>query len=225
VTLSATNTGGTGTASLSLTITTIVPVSFAQTVAKASPGAANSLSLSFPANTVAGDLMLVGFDYDTGGAVPSSITDSQGNVFTQVGNQLTSSGGNRSVVYYAKNIKGGADTVTVKLTANSAWIEVYISEYSGADPTNPIDAQAGATGGAGPVSSGNATTTMGGEIIYGFCLADWNCSAGSGFTARSTMNGNLIEDKLVGAAGTYAATGTANNGWTMQMVAIKPRTN
>jgi len=138
---------------------------------------------------------------------------------------LTSPGGDRTVVYYAKNIKGGADTVTVTLTANSGWLELFISEYSGADPTNPIDAQVGASGSAGTVSSGNATTTTAGDIIYGFCPADWNCRAGSGFTARSTMNGNLIEDELVGTAGSYAATGTANNGWTMQMVAIKPRTN
>ena len=33
---------------------------------------------------------------------------------------------------------------------------------------------------------------------------------------------NLIEDKLAGNAGGYAATGTANNGWTIQMVALKP---
>src|SRR5208282_3512919 len=40
--------------------------------------------------------------------------------------------------------------------------------------------------------------------------------------ARSTLNANLLEDKLAGNPGSYAATGTANNGWTMQMVALKP---
>ena len=63
---------------------------------------------------------------------------------------------------------------------------------------------------------------MNGDAIYGYCVADWACTAGSGFTQRSNFNNNLIEDEKAGNAGSYAATGVANNGWSMQMVAIKP---
>jgi hypothetical protein len=195
------------------------PVGFMQAVATAA-GSASTLSLSFLKSTVAGDLIFVAFDYDTS-STPSSVTDSQNNVFTPVGNQLTSPGGTRSRVYYAKNIKGGADTVTVNLTANSGWIELYLTEYSGVDQTNPIDAQAGASGTAGAVSSGNVTTTVAGGVIYGYCVGDSTCTVGSAFAARSTFNNNLIEDMTAGNPGSYAATGTANNGWTMQMVALK----
>jgi hypothetical protein len=219
VTLGATNSGGTGNTTLTLTI---IPTSFfVQAVANDASGTASSLSLSFPQNTVAGDLIVVGFDFDTS-ATPSSVSDSQGNTFTQVGTQLTSPGGDRSRVYYAKNITGGADTVTVNFSADSSWIEIYLTEYSGVDQTNPIDAQAGASGNAGQVSSGNATTTVVGDVIYGYCVGDWACTVGSGFAARSTFNDNLIEDETAGNPGTYAATGSANNGWTMQMVALKP---
>ena len=191
-----------------------------QTVANAASGSASSLSLSFPKSTVAGDLILIAFDFNNI-ATPSSITDSQGNLFIEVGSQLTSPGGARSRVYYAKNIKGGPDTVTINLSANSSWIELYLTEYSGVDQTNPIDAQAGASGNAGAVSSGNATTTVAGDVIYGYCVGDWTCTVGSGFTARSTFNSNLIEDKIAGNPGSYAATGSATNGWTMQLVALK----
>jgi hypothetical protein len=220
VTLSATNGTGTGHATLTLTVTTGGTVSSAQTIATAASSSTASLSLSFLSNTVAGDLIMVAFDYATS-AVPSSVTDSQGNTFTQVGSQLTSPGGTRSAVYYAKNIKGGADTVTVNLSASSSWLELYLTEYTGANQTNPIDTQVGASGNAGAVSSGNATTTAAGDIIYGYCVGDWVCSAGTGFTARSNFDGNLIEDDLAATAGSYAATGSATNGWTMQMVAIK----
>jgi hypothetical protein len=220
VTLSATNSVGTGTANLTLTITALSKVSFVQATAGTTPGSTSSFSVTFPANTVAGDLILVGFDFAS--AAFSSISDSQGNTFTEVGSQLTSPGAAHSQVYYAKNIKGGADTVTVNLSANSPWIEIYLTEYSGADQTNPIDGQAGAYGSAGAVSSGTATTTVAGDIIYAYCLADWSCNAGSGFTARSTLDDNLIEDETVGSPGAYAANGTANQGWTMQMVALKP---
>jgi len=163
---------------------------------------------------------MVAFDYDTN-STPSSVTDSQGNSFTAIGSQLTTPGGSRSRVYYAKSIKGGADTVTITLSATSAWIEAYITEYTGV-AASPIDTQTGATGSAGGVSSGKGTTTVAGDLIFGYCVADYACTAGSGFTARSTFNDNLIEDTTVGNAGAYAATGTANNGWSMQMVAIKP---
>ena len=221
VTLSATNSGGTGNATLTLAIAVPIPASFVQAVANINYATPNSLSLPFPANTLAGDLILVALDYDTN-TTPSSVSDSQGNIFAPVGNLLSTPGGRFSQVYYAKNIKGGADTVTVILPADSSYIEMYLTEYRGIDPADPIDVQAGAAGAAGAVSSGNATTTMAGDVIYGYCVGDSLCKAGSGFTARSNFDDNLIEDTLAVNAGLQAAGGWANAGWTMQMVALKP---
>src|SRR6267143_1774960 len=108
---------------------------FVQAVTKSTSGLSSSLSLSFSANTTAGDLILVAFDFDAN-AGTNSVSDSQGNAFTAVGARLnTPDGLMRSRVYFAKNIRGGADTVTVKLTANSSWIGVYLTEYSGVDQT------------------------------------------------------------------------------------------
>ena len=214
--------GNTATsATISITVSnTSKPIASVQIAAKASPAASSTLSLSFPANTTSGNLILVSFDFDSN-ATLSSVSDSQGNLLTEVGSQLTSPGGARSRVYFAKNIKGGPDTVTVNLSANSAWIEVYVSEYSGVDTVNPIDGQAGASGSSTSVSSGNATTTVANDVIYSFCLADSACTVGSGFTARSTFNNNLIEDKTATTPGSYAATGSATRGWSMQLVALK----
>jgi len=197
------------------------PASFVQQAASASLANTTSLTVSFSANTRAGDLLLVAFDY-VASVTPSAVTDSQGNAFAVVGSALKSPQGVLSSVYYAKNIKGGADSVTITLSGTSSYLEVYLSEYSGINPTSPIDAQAGASGSAGAVSSGSVTTTAAGDIIYGYCVGDGTCTVGSGFTARSTLDANLIEDKTAGSAGSYAATGTASNGWTMQMVALKP---
>jgi hypothetical protein len=220
VTLSASNAGGTGNATLTLTFAATLPASFVQSAASVALGAPSSLSLAFPANTLPGDLLLIAFEYSSS-ATPSSVSDSQGNVFTPVGNQLSTPGGALSQVYYAQNIKGGADTVTVTLTATSSYLKGYLGEYAGINPTNPIDVLAGASGSAGAVSSGNATTTVAGDIIYGFCVGDGACTAGSGFTARSTLGSNLMEDERAGGAGSYAATGSATSGWTMQMLALK----
>src|SRR5271163_4929333 len=195
---------------------------FVQESVGASAGTSSSLSVSFPANTVAGDVILVAFDFNEN-AGTNTVTDFQGNVFTGVGARLNTPDGTiRTRVFYAKNIKGGPDTVTVSLTGNSTWINAYLTEYSGLDLVNPIDAQAGASGSAGAVSSGNATTNFTGDVIYGYCVSEGTCTVGSGFTTRSTFNNRLIEDKLAGSPGSDAATGSATNGWTMQMVALKP---
>jgi hypothetical protein len=192
-----------------------------QATANHTTGAASTLSLSFPANTAAGDTVLVGFDFDTNASL-SSLSDSQGNAFSVVGAPLTTPGGAQMRVYYAQNIKGGADTVTVNFSGSSAYIEVYLTEYAGLNPTSPIDAQAGATGNAGSVSSGTVRTTVAGDVIYGYCAGDWACTVGAGFVTRSTFDSNLIEDMSAGAPGTYAATASASSGWAMQMVALKP---
>jgi hypothetical protein len=220
VTLSATNAVGTGNAALTLTIAAPLPAPFAQIIANKTNATPSAMSLSFPANTLGGDLILVALAYDI--SATASVSDSQGNIFTPVGNQLSAPGGQFSQLYYATNIKGGADTVTVTLSANSGYLDVYLSEYSGINPTNPIDAQASASGSAGTVSSGNAATTVAGDVIYGYCLGSPFCTVGSGFAARSTFDGNLSEDLLAGNAGSYAATGSATGGWAMQMVALKP---
>ncbi len=92
------------------------PASFVQQASGAAHGDSSSLSLSFPANTQAGDLLLVAFDYAKG-ATPSAVTDSQGNSFTLVRSPLTAPGGAIRSVYCAKNIKGGPDKVTITLSA------------------------------------------------------------------------------------------------------------
>ena len=196
--------------------------SFVQVSAYAGSSAASSSS-ALSSNTVAGKLVVVGVLFSSSAAF-STINDSQGNVFTQVGQELTTPGGVKSRVYYARNIKGGAETVTVNLSQSASFLEIYVSEYSGVDQVTPVDVQAGASGPAGTASSGIATTTVSGDLIYGFCVGDDTCSVGSGFAVRSTMKNNLVEDMIAGAPGPYSATGSANRGWTMQMAALRPGT-
>ena len=195
---------------------------FVQVSANRSSGTSSSSS-ALSSNTVAGNLVVVGLTFSSSAAF-STITDSQGNVFTQTGQELTTPGGARSRVYYARNVKGGPEAVTVSLSQSANFLLIYVAEYSGVDQVTPVDVQAGATGSAATVSSGNATTTVSGALIYGFCVGDTTCSAGSGFAVRSSMYGNLIEDMIAGASGSYSATGSADQGWAMQMVALRPAT-
>ena len=220
VTLSATNLSGKATASLAITIgSASISVTFVQSTANQSAFSA-TVSASFSKNTAPGDLILVAFDISIFNR--PTVTDSQGNAFVEVGTELTSPAGSFGRVYYARNIIGGPDTITLGFPVPVGSMVVSATEYAGADLLNPIDGQSGAAGSAGPVSSGSVTTSTAGDLIYGYCFADSTCTASTGFAVRSGPTGNLIEDMTAGSPGAWAATGSATSGWTMQTVALKP---
>ena len=79
-------------------------------------------------------------------------------------------GGLSQAIYYAKNIASAAanaNTVTVSFSAAAAYPDVRILEYSGLNPTSPLDVTAAAVGNSATSSSGTATTTSASELIVG----------------------------------------------------------
>jgi len=200
--------------------TAATSVSFVQSTATAVAGQA--LSVPFAAPTTAGNLVVVAFDYTN--TTFTSITDSQGNAFTQVGSEVSSPGGAATRMYYAKNIKGGSETITVSLGGTTSSVEVYIAEYSGADPGSPLDGSAQSSGNTGSrATSGSLITTSANDRLVAYCVGDTYCHPGSGFTARSTLHDNLLEDRKLGAAGSSAATASAGSGWAIVAAAFRPQ--
>jgi hypothetical protein len=91
-----------------------------------------SLTKSFTTNNIAGNLIVVSSGWNVLGST-ASISDTQGNLYaTAVGPIANSGGGFQGQVWYAKNIKGGANTVTVAYN-NIIVGEIMIHEYSGLD--------------------------------------------------------------------------------------------
>jgi len=116
--------------------------------------------------TAQGNLIVVAFDYK--GAELTSITDSQGNTFTLAGSEVTSPGGARTRMYYANNIKGGTEQVTVALNGSAEILEVNVAEYSGADPVSPVDASA-QTSGTQPSVNIPIVTTADNDVLVAYC--------------------------------------------------------
>ena len=240
VTLSATNSGGTGTAALTLTINNIVTssgaIAYVQGVSSANDSSARTVSAALPANTAAGDLIVVAVSWDTSGSAQTSVSDSQGNTYALATTSNNTTTFQALAIYYAANIKGGADTVTVTLTPSAGYRRLDIQEYSGVATTNPVDVTAqninlnGGTNTDG-VTSTNATTTASGDLIFGVATQDSGTdtiSAGTGFTHREALNNGsdnpmVTEDLTQSAAGSVAATFTlsAPGSYQAQMVAFK----
>src|SRR5262249_21780059 len=96
---------------------------------------------------------------------------------------------------------------------------------SGIDPVNALDVVAGSSGDSSTTSSGSATTTVANEVIFA-TNTGWTFTPapGSSFTTRIiSPDGDIGEELIVAATGTYGATATLTSSgpWVMQMATFK----
>ncbi len=182
----------------------------------------SSVAVRLNAATKAGNTIVVYAIWDNAGS--ASVKDSRSDNFVSVSPPVTWGNGYSAQIFYATNIVGGTDTVTVSFKqATSLFGVAYAHEYSGINTTNPIDVIASASGSSATLNSGAATTTSANDLIFGAGVSDNNVgAAGSGFTARDLNYGNITEDRTAASIGSYSATATHfGQQWGMQMVAFR----
>ena len=182
-------------------------------------------SVPFANANAAGNLIVVYAVWGNTGSV--TLSDTAGNTYVpaQAATTWGSTNAWRAQVFYAKNVAGGANTVTGTFSSSvsGSFGGIYVHEYAGMDKVNPVDVSKSSKGNGRTLSSGSAVTTNANDLIFGAgATAGAISSAGAGFNIRSTVSGNWTMDKNVTATGSYSATATANNArWVMQMVAFK----
>jgi len=190
-----------------------------QTAASMNDGTATTITQAFSSANTASNLIAVVTSWGTGTASPT-VTDTAGNSYTLATTAYSSTGDQSLAIYYAKNIKSGANSVTVNFGGSHAWRRILVLEYSGLDPANPVDVsnlnRSSTTGGTDSGTSGTITTTANGDLILGAVenySANGSVVAGTGFTLRNYLNYNgvvetAVEDQVQTAAGSVAATFT-----------------
>jgi hypothetical protein len=224
------DTNGSGTLTNGFTYTTsTVGIGFAQVASATPQSPVASVKVTYPQAQTAGDVNLVVVGWDDTSATVQSVTDSLGNTYALAvgpvkGTALTQS------IYYAKNILAGSNSITVTFSQAATYPDVRILEYKGLSTTAPLDVTAGASGTSGSnvvVSSGSVTTTSASDLIFGAGTTSGGFSkAGTPFKAEViTANGDIAEDEVVSATGSYGATASlgayGSQNWVMQMVALK----
>jgi uncharacterized membrane protein len=192
-----------------------------------------TVNVTFTAAQVAGDLNVVAVGWNDSTATVSAVRDSKGNVYTRAVGPTVVSGALSQSIYYAKNIApaaAGTNVVTVTFSTAAVYPDIRILEYSGADPNNPVDVTAASSGNSTSSSSGSATTTNATDLIFGANMVLTTTSGpGSGFTKRllTSPDGDIAEDRMVTATGSYSATApiVPSGRWIMQMVAFRTGPN
>src|SRR4029077_910061 len=127
--------------------------------------AKESVSAAFPSANSPGNLIIAFVRMSTTFQTVN-VTDTAGNRYVDAVSQGQTADGHQVHIFYAKNIAGGADTVTASFSAtiNHSWLAVY--EYSGLSTTNPIDQVARAQGSDNSPFSGLITTTSANELEF-----------------------------------------------------------
>src|ERR1041385_8089614 len=193
-------------------------------------GTTTTSTLAFAGQNTSGNFIAVAIRGGLSSSQVFTVTDSNGNTYKKAAQIGFTVSAVTSAIYYAENIKAGANTVTVSMTVSGP-LRFAILEYSGVATANSLDAAAVATGTSTAASSGNATTTVSGDLLLGsVSTADSaTFTAGPGYAIRDLVpaspNTKLItEDQIQTAAGTTSAstTLTASGNWGAVLAAFKP---
>ena len=201
-------------------------IRFVQVAAATPQTTTSTVNVAFPGAQTAGNLNVVVVGWNDSAAVVQSITDSAGNSYALAYGPTTGTA-LRESIYYAKNIAGsGSNSVTVVFNQGAIRADVRILEYSGVDPSNPLDVATGTSGNSNIADSGPVTTTAANELIFGADMVTANTIvAGAPFTARTitSPDSDIAEDRVVNVPGSYHSWAplSATGAWVMQVVTFR----
>lgn len=212
-----------------------VPPTHVQVATATSTGAsaATTIVKAFTSANTAGNIIVAAVSWDASSTGTATCSDTQANTYQMAATQWDSFNQQWLAVCYAPNIKAGNNTVTATLNSSRPYRRLIIHEYSGVATVNPVDVTAKSSGAGNTtvngISSGSATTTVSGDLIFGAVMDDTSSTsitAGTGFTQRASVNNKDLatQDRIQAAAGSVASTQTFGlaHRYLAIMVALKP---
>ena len=200
-------------------------IRFLQVAAATPQSPVSAVSVAYPGSQIPGDLNIVVVGWNDTTSAVQSVTDSAGNAYSLAVGPTKGSGLTQSI-YYARNITGGNNSVTVTFNAAATYADIRILEYYGIDTLSPMDGAAASVGNSGVSSSGPVTVNSNNELLFAAnTVATGTSQPGTPFVTRiiTTPDGDIAQDAIVNAPGTYNATAslTSSGAWVMQQVAFR----
>jgi fibronectin type 3 domain-containing protein len=224
--------GKTASASLTLTLastsgggTSIVLIQHRSKDASAT----SSSTLAFASNNTVGNWIAVSIRAGTTNET-FTVTDTNRNTYRKAIQFRLTVDPDTLAIFYAENIAGGANTVTVS-DNTSATLRFAILEYSGVATSGSLDGVAVTQGNSASPNSSSITTTANGDLLLGAIMtADPEAyTAGSGYRIEESVPAEpgtklITEDQAQAAAGTAAASASLRtaNPWAAGIAAFKP---
>jgi hypothetical protein len=189
--------------------------------------AVTSLNVAFPSANTAGNLIVVTARTSSQNRT-WTLSDTRGNTYYLARQFNSTDEPNADLrVYYAYNVAGGTNTVSLSISGTATRVGVSVREYRGFGTANPLDQSAAAGGSSAFLNSGMVTTTAANELIIGFGTtsntATFTAGAGFGNLLQNFAGRLASQDKIVSSAGTYNSTMSINPafGWSSMVVTFK----
>jgi hypothetical protein len=225
------STGVTASASLALTVASLsgggTSITLIQHTSK-DAGTTSSSTLTFASKNTASNWIAVSI---RAGAANENftVTDTNGNTYRKAIQFNLTVDRDTIGIFYAENIAGGTNTVTVSDTG-LATLRFAILEYSGVATSGSLDVVAVTQGNSANPNSGSVTTTANGDLLLGAIMtADAETyTAGIGYRIEESVPAEpgtklITEDQVQAAAGAAAASATLGmaNPWAAGIAAFK----
>jgi hypothetical protein len=225
------STGATASASLALTVASTsgggTSITLIQHTSK-DAGTTSSSTLTFASNNTASNWIAVSI---RAGAANENftVTDTNRNTYRKAIQFNLTVDGDTIGIFYAENIAGGTNTVTVSDTG-LATLRFAILEYSGVATSGSLDVVAVTQGNSASPNSGSVMTTANGDLLLGAIItADPETyTAGIGYRIEEGVPAEpgtklITEDQVQAAAGAAAASATLGmaNPWAAGIAAFK----
>lgn len=186
-------------------------------------GVTNTVTTGSITSSATGSTFLLFMQWE-GASTFSSISDSKGNTYTQIGSELTANSGAKSRGYYCENGNGGSSHTFTCTTAGNVAITLHAIEITGGktasilNPTPP----AAADDTSSPFTSNNITTLQNDVLLAAWmgCTnsgsnpathaesTGFTIQAGTDETDASTYWTGCIATKVVSSTSTYACSFT-----------------
>jgi hypothetical protein len=164
--------------------------------------------LRLPNPSLAGNCIVVGFQYSNMSGVRASVSDDQGNSYSA---PVQSTDGNQIVnLSYALNVAPGAQRITITFSGGSpTYVSALASEFYNVASASAIDGYSGNYASGSSVSAGAITPSVSGDLIYQYAIQDGSSSAINAWTQGANPWVLLSADLLDSSAAQYQVQSTA----------------
>jgi uncharacterized repeat protein (TIGR01451 family) len=226
----ANNPGPYSSTATATTLPATTAISLGQHASK-DAGSAASSSLAFATNNTAGNWIAVAIR-----SWPSSqaltVTDTRGNTYRRAIQLNETVDGMALAIFYAENIAGGSNAVTVSRPLAGGTLRFAILEYAGVAIASSLDGTAAGQGTSTTPISGIVTPTSSGDLVMGvLSTADERTfTAGSGYVIEERVPAAastklVVEDRTQTTAGPLSAGAalSASDNWGAVVAAFRAK--
>ena len=188
-------------------------------------------SLAFTRTNAAGNLIVVAIRAGRSNRAPT-VTDSAGNTYRQAIEFDNTFDGMSVGIYFAENIAGGSNAVTVSKPQPHADLHFAIFEYSGVALTASLDQTSGREGSSATPDSGTITPTFDGELVIGVVATanEESFTGGDGYVINENVPEGpytklMVEDQTQAARSSVSAGATlrSSDDWAAVVATFRGR--